>query len=376
MGVLTGVTVIELGGIGPVPFAGMLLSDLGARIIRIERKGGSLLSVPDDPTARHRERLCLNLKSDSAKVVIDKLVPKADVLIEGFRPKVLDKLGLSPTYLHKLNPSLIIGRMTGWGQTGPRANSAGHDLNYLSLSGALHAIGGASQVPPPPLNYVADYGGGALMLTVSILGALYERLQSGKGQVIDAAMCDGVASLSSIFYAMESHGLWKVERGVNLLDGGAPFYRTYKTRDNKYLAVACLEPHFYADFIRGLGIDPRSLPAQYDRPSWPHLETTLSEVIATKTRDAWTKIFEGTDACVTPVNTFAEASADPHYKARGTFTPIGKTFHPRSLPRFSRTPNRNPDSSSEHGESPHAVLLELGFSQAEIKSLVDQGVVN
>ena len=376
MGVLKGITVLELGGIGPVPFCGMLLADMGARVIRVERRGGALLQIPDDPTRRHRESIALNLKDPRGIEIITRLLPKVDLLLEGFRPHVMTKLGLDPSVLLDTHPRLIIGRMTGWGQNGMRSQTAGHDLNYLSLSGLLNAIGTAGAEPVPPLNLVADYGGGAMMLALSALAAIIERNQSGKGQIIDAAMCDGVTMLGSVFYAMKRHQLWSETRQDNLLDGGAPFYRTYRTSDDRYLAVACLEPQFYQIFLDRVGLAEASLPAQYDRSRWDELAERFEATIRTKTRDEWTRLFSGTDACVTPVNSLSEAASDAHYVSRNTFENVEGFAQPIGLPKFSRTPNKRPKAPPKVGEHGTDILQTLGFSPEDIESLRQDKVLS
>lgn len=373
MPVLNDITVLELGGIGPVPLCGMLLADMGARVIRVDKLGGNPLAVPGDPTQRHRESIALNLRAPESIAALKAIIEKADVLLEGFRPGVLEKMGLSPDELTQLNPRLVVGRMTGWGQTGPRASTAGHDLNYLALSGVLHAMGAKDRVPAPPLNMVADYGGGAMFLAVGVLGALLERHQSGQGQVIDVSMSDGVATLGAVFYAMQAHGLWSESRQSNLLDGAAPFYRTYETSDNRFIAVGCIEPKFYQIFLDKLGVNQDALPGQYNRNQWDELSEILATRIKSETLQYWTSLYDGTDACVSPVLTLSEAPTDAHYQARGTFTDVGGNQQPHGMPRFSRTPNRQPAPAPKLGEHGAQLLLEFGVHDDDVDALKRNG---
>ena len=337
MGPLDGVRVVELAGIGPGPFACMLLADLGADVVRVSRPGGAAPAL--DTLLRGRPTLAADLKTPAGRETVLELVERADVLIEGFRPGVAERLGVGPDECHALNPRLVYGRMTGWGQSGPLAQRAGHDINYLSLTGGLHAIGEFGRRPVPPLNLVADFGGGALYLAMGVLAALVERQTSGCGQVVDAAMVDGASSLLAMAQSMRAMGAWTDERGTNLLDGGTPFYRTYQTADGGWMAVGCLEPQFFAAFEAGLGVQ---LPPQTNRGRWPEMERTITDTIAGRTRADWTTVFAGTDACVTPVLTLEEAPRDTHLAARGSQlvvqTDAGPVVVPAAAPRFSRTP--------------------------------------
>ena len=344
-GPLSGVRVIELAAIGPAPFAGALLGDLGADVVRIDRP--PLPGAPVDPPPRfdfynrNKRSLVLDLKQPGDVQTLLRLVRKADVLIEGFRPGVTERLGLGPAECLAANPRLVYGRMTGWGQQGPLALDAGHDINYLALTGALHSIGSAGQPPAPPLNLVADLGGGAMYLAVGVLAAVIEARQSGRGQVVDAAMVDGVANLMSAFQALRQRGLWTDGRGENIVDGGAPYYGSYETSDGKHLAVGAMEPQFYAALLQGLGLADAPvppLPAQNDRSAWPVLRERFATVFRTRTRDDWVQAFAGCDACIAPVLSIDEAPLHPQMQARDTFTHFDDALHPSPAPRFSRTP--------------------------------------
>ena len=339
-GPLHGVRVLEMSAIGPVPFCAMLLADLGADVLRIVRPGQR--DTPADITARSRTALEVDLKAPGGGDRIRALATRADIVLEGSRPGVMERLGLGPDALHTLNPRLVYGRMTGWGQHGPLAATAGHDINYIALSGALHAIGRAGERPVPPLNLVGDYGGGAMFLAFGVVCALLEARTSGQGQVVDAAMTDGSAMLMTLFAGLAARGAWQMERGTNMLDGGAPWYDTYDTRDGRYVAVGALEEPFWKALLQGLGLDAAVIPNRMDRTNWPALRATLSAAFGTRTRDEWEGVFAQTDACVTPVLTLEEAAAHPHNTARQTFQPLGGVMQPTPSPRFSRTPRPEP----------------------------------
>ncbi|KAA9153189.1 CoA transferase [Amycolatopsis acidicola] len=357
-GPLQGLRVVELAGIGPGPHAAMVLADLGADVVRVERpaKGLDPTGERPDHLLRNRRSVAADLKSAEGLALVKRLVAKADVLLEGYRPGVAERLGLGPDACHELNPGLVFGRMTGWGQEGPRAPRAGHDINYISLTGALHAIGRVDERPVPPLNLVGDFGGGSMFLVAGVLAALWERQSSGRGQVVDAAMVDGASVLSQMMWAFRGAGTWSDTRGVNLLDGGAPYYDTYTCADGRYIAVGCLESQFYAEFLKGLGLDGEELPPQTDPKGWPTLRARFTEVIVSKTRDEWAEIFAGTDACVTPVLTFAEAQSDEHLAERGTLVEIDGVAQAAPAPRFSRTPAAKPAPPRETGADTEAVL--------------------
>jgi alpha-methylacyl-CoA racemase len=339
-GPLDGVRVVELAGIGPGPHAAMMLADLGADVVLVQRPAAAALlglGPSADPTNRGRRLVAADLKSEQGRAAVLDLIAKADVLVEGFRPGVTERLGLGPDVCLERNPRLVYARMTGWGQDGPWASKAGHDINYLSITGALHAMGRAGQPPAPPLNLVADFGGGSMLLVVGVLAALVERGSSGRGQVVDAAMVDGVSSLLQLVWGLLAAGIWTDERSVNLLDGGAPFYDTYACADGGFVAVGALEPQFYAALLDGLGLSGEDLPGQHDRSGWPVLRTRFGEAFASRTRDEWAAAFEGTDACVTPVLSFTEAPAHPHLAARHTLVESGGVTQAAPAPRFSRS---------------------------------------
>jgi alpha-methylacyl-CoA racemase len=336
-GPLAGVKVIELGGIGPGPHAAMVLADLGADVVRVRRPGG--LQMPaEDVDLLHRRKRVVDLDVKEDRQALLNLAAKADVLLDGFRPGTCERLGIGPDDCAAVNPRLIFARITGWGQDGPYASVAGHDINYLSQTGALSAIGYRDRPPVAPLNLVADFGGGSMFVLLGIVSALYERERSGKGQVIDAAMVDGVSILSQMAWTMKSVGTLKDERESFLLDGGAPFYRTYETSDGKYVAVGAIEPQFYAQLLDGLGLSADELPHQMDASSFPDMHKLFAERFAGKTRDEWTQIFAGTDACVTPVLTWAEAAHNEHLRGRSTLVTANGVDQAAPAPRFSRTP--------------------------------------
>ena len=343
-GPLAGLQVVELGGIGPVPHAGMMLADLGARVRLVERPvtGTELGPAERDVLLRGRTRLPADLKSDAGRDAVLAAVDEADVLLDGFRPGVAERLGVGPDVCLARRPELIYCRLTGWGQSGPWADRAGHDINYLGLTGTLDALGAAGGPPQPPANLVADFGGGSMLAVVGILAALHERSASGRGQVIDAAMVDGVELLSQMLWSLRGTGWWGPERGTNLLDGGAPFYGVYACADGRFVAVGALEPPFYAALLAGLGLTDAGLPAQLDRAGWPVLRDAFARAFATADRAHWAAVFEGTDACVTPVLTAAEAAAHPHLRARGTLIEVDGIVQAAPAPRFSRTPAAAP----------------------------------
>lgn len=334
-GPLAGWKLLEFAGIGPGPFCAMLLGDLGADVIRLARPGSE--PDPRDVTTRNRRTVAIDLRADRAAEQVLRLVATADCLVEGFRPGVMEKLGLGPAECLAANPRLVYGRMTGWGQHGPLAHAAGHDINYIAVTGALHAIGRAGGTPPPPLNLVGDFGGGGMLLAVGLLAALLEAGRSGRGQVVDAAMTDGTALLSAFTYGMKALGQWTNRRAENLLDGGAHFYDTYACADGKYVAIGAIEPQFYAELRQRCGIDDPLFDRQMDAARWPLLKLRLADIFRTRTRDEWCEILEGTDACFAPVLDWDEAPLHRHNAARGTYVTLGGVTQPAPAPRFSRT---------------------------------------
>ncbi len=351
-GPLTGMRVVELAGIGPGPHAAMILGDLGADVVRVDRPGAS----GADPALRNRRFVIADLKSDEGRELVLKLVAKADVLIEGFRPGVTERLGLGPEDCAKVNDRLVYARMTGWGQTGPRSQQAGHDINYISLNGLLHSIGRVGERPVPPLNLVGDFGGGSMFLLLGILSALWERQTSGQGQVVDAAMVDGSSVLAQMMWGMRDMGVWTDERGTNMLDGGAPYYDTYECADGRYVSVGAIEPQFYAAMLDGLGLNPADLPGQNDRSRWPELRDRFTEAFASKDRDHWAKVFADSDACVTPVLAFGEVEIEPHITERNTFYRVGNGLQPLPAPRFSRSSPHEPRPPRPPGSDTESVL--------------------
>ncbi|MBL8313454.1 MAG: CoA transferase [Rubrivivax sp.] len=377
-GPLQGLRVIELAGIGPVPLCGMLLADLGADVVRVDRLEASGLGVAMAPrfdvNARGRRSVALDLKAAAGREAVLRLVVGADVLLEGLRPGVTERLGVGPLECQAVNPRLVYGRMTGFGQQGPLAQAAGHDLNYIALSGVLHALGPADGAPVPPLNLVGDYGGGGLYLALGVLAALWERQRSGLGQVVDAAMVDGAASLASIFYGLQAAGDWQAERGANLLDGGAPFYASYEAADGRYVCVAALEPKFFVQLAQALGLDQRFVRGQYDRSLWPAMREAIGSALRRQTREAWCRQLEGTDACFAPVLSFEEAPTHAHARARGAFVEVDGVVQPAPAPRFARTPAGAPGPAPQPGQHTAEVLAEAGFTPAQIEALQARGV--
>jgi alpha-methylacyl-CoA racemase len=370
MGPLQGFRIVEIAGIGPAPMCAMLLADLGATVLRVERMQASGLGI-DKPARfeimnRSRRAVAIDLKKKQGVETVLRLVEGADAFIEGFRPGVAERLGIGPEQCLARNPRLVYGRMTGWGQTGPLAQAAGHDLNYIALTGVLHAIGRAGGKPTPPLNLVGDFGGGALYLALGIACGLLEAQRSGKGQVVDAAMTDGAASLMTMFFGMRAAGQLSTTRGANILDSGAFFYEVYECADGKHLAVAPIEDKFLAELCRLIELDPKKLPAKLDATGWPAAKKTLAAVFKTKTREEWCCLLEGSDACFAPVLSLDEAPDHPHNKARGTFVTIDGIVQPAPAPRFSRTPSATPTPP----ETPIAEALRAwGFGESEIAAL-------
>lgn len=361
MGPLKGFKIIEMAGLGPGPFAGMILADMGAEVILIERKADPKKRRRTDCNRRGKRSIALNLKDPNEVEILLQLVEKADALFEGFRPGVMERLGLSPAILQARNPKLVIGRMTGWGQTGPLANAAGHDINYISLTGALRAIGRKGERPVPPLNLVGDYGGGGMFLVTGLLAALLEAQKSGKGQVVDVAMTDGSAILMSIFNSLKAMGLWTEKiHGVNMLDSGAHYYDVYETKDGKYISIGSIEPQFYAILMEKLELPPK-FQAQNDVKQWGEFKAEFETIFKTKTRDEWCAIMEGTDICFAPVLDFVEAQQHPHNVARNTYIELDGIRQPAPAPRFSRTVSKVQFGSRAAGEDREEILKDWGI---------------
>jgi len=381
-GPLAGVKVVELASIGPGPFAGMMLADMGADVVRVDRipssGGASALDAllrNDSVVDRGRRSIALDLKDARGTETVLTLVARADVLIEGFRPGVTERLGLGPAQCRARNPRLVYGRMTGWGQHGPLAHAAGHDLNYIAVSGALHAIGPADRPPPPPLNLVGDYGGGGMLLALGVVAALFEAQRSGQGQVVDAAMSDGAALLMAPQYGLLAKGAWRDERESNALDGAAPFYGSYACADGRFIAIGPIEPQFYRLLLERCGIDDPHFDDQWNRAEWPALKGKLAALFRSRTRDAWCALLEGSDACFAPVMSLREAPQHAHNRARETFIESGGVWQPAPAPRFERTPSELPAPAPRIGADAVAVLREAGVDDARLRELLAAGVV-
>jgi alpha-methylacyl-CoA racemase len=379
MGVLSGYRVIELAGIGPGPMCAMLLSDMGADVARIDRLADAGLGISAGTKFnllnRGRRSVALDLKRPEAIETVLKMVERADALIEGFRPGVTERLGLGPDVCLGRNPKLVYGRMTGWGQEGPLAHAAGHDINYIALSGALHSIGRRGAAPVPPLNLVGDFGGGALYLALGIVAGLLEAQKSGKGQVVDAAMVDGAASLMTAIYGMRGSGLWSEKRGENILDTGAHYYDVYETSDGKYISVGSIEAKFYEELLRLSGLKNEELPRQQDRNAWPAMKERVAAIFKSKTRDEWCRIMEGSDVCFAPVLSMDEAPQHPHNRHRGTFVQVEGVTQPGPAPRFSRTPSAIQRPPARAGEHTEEALRDWGFSAADLEKLRGCGAI-
>jgi len=376
MGPLSGYKIIEIAGIGPGPFCGMMLADMGAEVIRVDRSGGGLGgAIPNDVLNRGRRSVAVNLKSPEGAETVLRLCEGADAIFEGFRPGVAERLGIGPEECMKRNPKLVYGRMTGWGQEGPMAQAAGHDINYISLSGALHGIGRKGERPVPPLNLVGDFGGGGMYLAFGMVCALLEAQKSNEGQVVDAAMVDGSASLMSMFFTFKNMGMHTDERGTNMLDGATHFYDTYETKDGQWISLGSIEPQFYKLLIEKTGVDAAKFGGQMMAAKWPELKEELTAVFKTKTRDQWCDIMEGSDVCFAPVLSLSEAPNHPHNVARQTFIELDGVSQPAPAPRFSRTTPEVRNSARLAGQDTNSVLSDYGFSDDEVKALKEKGAV-
>ena len=372
MSALQGIRVVEMAGLAPAPFCGMIRADVGADVVRVDRVGAGSM----DQLARGKRSLAVNLKSPDGVETVLRLAERADVLLEPYRPGVMERLGLGPEVATARNPRLVYARLTGFGQDGPYASMAGHDINYIALSGALSLIGRKGEVPLAPVNLLGDFAGGGMLCALGICLALLERHQSGKGQVVDAAMVDGAAYLASFVYKFRNSGMWRDERGTNLLDSAAPFYDNYRTSEGQFMSVGAIEPQFYAALLKGLGLDAASLPQQMDQSKWPQTKQRFAALFAAKTRAEWCAIFDGTDACVAPILNLWEVADHPHTRARGVLlTDAQGKPEPAPAPRLSRTPGDGSRALPQVGADTRAILREYGFAEAEVSSLLEQGAV-
>jgi len=370
MGPLAGLRILEIAGIGPGPYCAMVLSDMGAEVLRIERTANVRPGdARYDLLSRGRRSIAVDLKQPDGVATVLRLCERADGLLEGFRPGVMERLGLGPDVCLARNPRLVYGRMTGFGQTGPLAQAAGHDINYIALAGALAPIGRKGAAPTPPLNLVGDFGGGGLLLAVGMVCALLERVTSGKGQVVDAAMVDGAAALMTVFHGAQQSGFWNDARGTNMLDSGSHFYDAYETADGEFVAIGAIEPQFYAELLKRTGVAAESLPPQLDRARWPEAKAAFEKLFKTRTREEWCELLEGSDACFAPVLSMAEARRHPHNIARAAFTSVAGVEQPRPAPRFSRTDSAVSRPPARPGEHTDLVLSEWGFAAGEIAAL-------
>jgi alpha-methylacyl-CoA racemase len=371
---LEGLKVIEMAGLAPSPYCGMLLADFGARVVVVDRlsKGGPEIPnvMPKNPFDRGKRSMRLNLKNEKGVAVVREMIRSYDVLLEPYRPGVMEALGLGPEVALEINPGLVYARLTGWGQEGPYAGMAGHDINYIALSGALSLFRRKGEKPLPPCNLLGDFAGGGMLCAMGILLALMERHRSGKGQVVDAAMVDGAASLSTLFFGLLANHLMTLEIGTNMLDSGAPYYQTYETADGKFMSVGAIEGRFYAELLKGLGLDPAELPHQNDMARWPEMTKRFADLFMTQTREHWTAVFEGTDACVAPVLDLDEVEAHPHNRARGLLVQLDGVPQPAAAPRLSRTPGQTEEPPGARGRHTLEILKEIGHSEGEIETLI------
>jgi len=372
-GPLAGIRIIEMAGIGPAPFAGMMLADHGADVVRIERPGAARRG--SNVLSRSRSSVALDLKNPAAIEIVRRLAASSDGLIEGFRPGVMERLGLGPNTLLKATPRLVYGRMTGWGQTGPYAGMAGHDINYIAVSGALHALGRAGEKPTPPINLLGDFGGGGMLLAFGMVSALLHAKTTGQGQVVDCAMTEGSSLLMSMFWGMVADGDWSEARGTNLIDTGAHFYDTYATSDGKFIALGAIEPQFYRELRDRLGIADPSFDAQFDKRAWPALKMKLGAIIKQRTRDEWCALLEGTDVCFAPVMSFEDAPSHPQMRDRNAFVTVGNVVQPAPAPRYSSTPAQTPRPPSPPGSDADSVLHRCGYSDADVAELRRSGAL-
>ena len=376
---LDGINVIEMAGLAPSPYCGMLMSDFGADVVIVDRLTKGAPEIPyimkKSPFDRGKRSMRVNLKSQGGIEIVNRMIQKADVLLEPYRPGVMESLSLGPEEALKLNPKLIYARLTGWGQTGGFASMAGHDINYIALSGALSLFKRKGERPLPPANLLGDFAGGGMLCAMGILLALFERTRSGKGQVIDSAMVDGAANLSVMFHGLLAHNFMSLDIGTNPLDGGAPFYQTYETADGQFMSVGAIEQRFYAELLKGLEVDPETLPHQFDMAKWPEMIERFSEVFITRTRDQWTDIFEGKDACVAPVLNLDEVAEHPHNKEREIIIDLDGVPQPAPAPRLSRTPGKAHEAKGARGANTEEILLDLGYSDPQIRTFFNADVI-
>ncbi len=376
---LNGIKVIEMAGLAPSPYCGMMLSDFGADVVIVDRLTKGAPEIPyimkKSPFDRGKRSMRVNLKSEDGMEIVNRMIQKADVLVEPYRPGVMEALGLGPEDALKLNPKLIYARLTGWGQTGSYAAMAGHDINYLALSGALSLFKRKGERPLPPANLLGDFAGGGMLCAMGILLALFERSRSGKGQVVDSAMVDGAANMTTMFHGMLAHNLMSLDIGTNPLDGGAPFYQTYETADGQFMSVGAIEQRFYAELLKGLEVDPETLPHQYDMANWPDMIERFAETFKTRTRDEWVSVFEGKDACVAPVLNLDEVKDNPHNKERGIIIDIDGVPQPAPAPRLSRTPGKAHEAKGARGANTEEILLDLGYSDPQIRTFFNADVI-
>ena len=371
-GPLAGYRIVELAGIGPGPYCGQLFADMGAEVIVVDRPGPAMPSVD----SRGKKSIIVDLRKPGGAEIVLKLVESADAMIEGYRPGVAERLGVGPEACHERNPKLVFGRMTGWGQEGPWSKMAGHDINYISMTGALNAMGAGGEPPAPPLNLVGDYGGGSLFLALGVVGALLKATKTGKGEVIDVAIIDGVSSMMGIIYSLHALGQWRPNREANLLDGGSPYYRCYKTADDKFMAVGCIEPQFFAEMLQKLDLSTDEYGGQNDFKEWPRQHQLLEKVFASQSRDHWAEIFDGSDACVTPVLDYLEATEHKHNAARASHKDVSGLIHPAPAPRFQGAPASAPTPLAQKGADTRAVLAAAGYSDSDIDALIETGDVS
>ena len=376
---LDGINVIEMAGLAPSPYCGMLLSDFGADVVIVDRLTKGAPEIPyimkKSPFDRGKRSMRVNIKSDGGIEIIKRMIQEADVLLEPYRPGVMESLGLGPEEVSKLNPKLIYARLTGWGQTGGFASMAGHDINYIALSGALSLFKRKGERPLPPANLLGDFAGGGMLCAMGILLALFERSRSGKGQVIDSAMLDGAANLSVMFHGLLAHNLMSLDIGTNPLDSGAPFYQTYETADGEFMSVGAIEQRFYAELLKGLEVDPETLPHQFDMAKWPEMIERFSEAFKTRTRDQWTAVFEGKDACVAPVLNLDEVKKHPHNKEREIIIDLDGVSQPAPAPRLSRTPGKAHEAKGPRGANTKEILSELEYSESQIQLFFEAEVI-